>query len=102
MARTLSSAFDAVLEDVDVLALPTLPMKATKLPAPDATDADLVSRALEMLINTCPFDITGSPALTVPCGSSAGLPVGMMLVGRRWDDLSVLKAGHAVEQVLSG
>ncbi len=100
IARTLRGAYDAALADVDVLVLPTLPMKATKLPGTDATDAELVARALEMLINTCPFDITGHPALTVPCGSSDGLPVGMMMVGRRWDDLTVLKAGHAVEQAL--
>ena len=49
--------------------------------------------------NTAPFDVTGNPALSVPCGMSDGLPVGMMLVGRHFDDATVLRAGHAYETV---
>ncbi len=52
-----------------------------------------------MIPNTCPFDVTGHPALTVPCGTSSGLPVGMMLIGRHWEDGTVLRAGHAFEQM---
>jgi amidase len=58
-----------------------------------------VARALEMIPNTCPFDVTGHPALTVPCGMSDGLPVGMMLIGRQWEDGLVLRAAHAFEQL---
>ena len=51
-----------------------------------------------MLPNTAPFDVTGHPAMSVPCALSNGLPVGMMLVGRRFDEATVLRAAHAFEQ----
>jgi amidase len=99
LAHALRAAYDQAFRDVDVLVMPTLPMKATPLPAPDARRAEVVARALEMIPNTCPFDVTGHPALTIPCGTSEGLPVGMMLIGRHWDDASLLRAGHAFEQL---
>ena len=42
----------------DLLLMPTVPMKATPLPGPGASRAEYVQRALEMIVNTCPFDIT--------------------------------------------
>jgi amidase len=99
LAHTLRAAYDAALGEVDLLVMPTLPMKATRLPRPDAGRAEYVARALEMIPNTCPFDVTGHPALTVPCGKSEGLPVGMMLIGRHWEDGTLLRAGHAFEQL---
>jgi amidase len=97
LARRLTAAYDAALERFDLLAMPTLPMKATPLPPADAPIGEVVSRALEMLPNTAPFDVTGHPAMTVPCGVSGGLPVGMMLVGRRWEEATVLRAARAFE-----
>jgi amidase len=47
-----------------------------------------------MLPNTAPFDVSGNPALSVPCGLSDGLPVGMMFVGKNWDEETVLRAAH--------
>ncbi len=48
---------------------------------------------------TYPFNITGQPAASVPCGwTGAGLPVGLQIVGRRFDDATVLKAAAAFEQ----
>ena len=73
-------------------------MKATEIPGPDASREEYVQRALEMLHNTCPFDVTGHPALTAPCAVSAGLPVGMMLIGRHGDDATVLRAADAFEK----
>ena len=35
-----------------------------------------------MLSNTCPFDVTAHPAMSIPCGMGDGLPIGMMLVGK--------------------
>jgi amidase len=98
LGRRLGAAYDEALKSVDLLAMPTLPMKATPLPAPDAPREEVVARALEMIYNTAPFDVTGHPAMSVPCGSSEGLPVGMMLVGRRWDEESVLRAARAFER----
>ncbi|MBI2287475.1 MAG: amidase, partial [Chloroflexi bacterium] len=50
---------------------------------------------------TYPFNITGQPAASVPCGwTDAGLPVGLQIVGRRFDDVTVLRAAAAFEQAL--
>tara|TARA_E500000178_G_C17032753_1_gene761476 strand:- start:4745 stop:5002 length:258 start_codon:yes stop_codon:yes gene_type:complete len=46
---------------------------------------------------TAPFDVTGHPAMSVPCGMSEGLPVGMMLVGRRYEESTIYRAAGAFE-----
>jgi amidase len=98
LARPLGAAYDAALADVDLLAMPTLPLKATKIPLPTDPLEIYVARALEMIVNTCPFDVTGHPAMNVPCAMSEGLPVGMMLVGRMGEDATVLRAADAFQR----
>jgi len=49
--------------------------------------------------NTCPFDVSGHPAFTVPCGMVGGLPIGMMLVGHHFDEATLISAGQAFEQI---
>jgi amidase len=73
-------------------------MKARPIPTTGSV-ADTLIAALGNLHNTSPFDVTGNPALSVPCGMSDGRPIGMMLVGRHFDDATVLRAGHAYESV---
>ena len=97
LSRKLAAAYDAALRDYDLLLLPTQPMKATPIPAPDAPREEGVQRALEMIHNTCPFDVVGYPSMTLPCGLSEGLPVGAMLVGGSWNEASILKAARAFE-----
>lgn len=98
----LRAAYDAALERYDVLVLPTTPMQATVIPAADAPREEVLARALEMIGNTAPFDVSGHPACSVPAGQANGLPVGMMLVGRRFDDATVLRAAAAYEQAVGG
>ncbi len=98
LARKLSAAYDEALESYDLLLLPTLPMKATPIPAPDASREEIVGRALEMIHNTCPLDVTGHPAMNIPCGLSDNLPVGAMLVGRRWEETTILGAARTFER----
>lgn len=102
LAPKLTAAYDEALTNVDVLVLPTLPMRATVRPPKDARPPEVLARALEMLANTAPFDVTGHPACSVPAGLAEGLPVGMMMVGRRFDDATVLRAAHAFEQAVGG
>jgi amidase len=59
---------------------------------------EVLGAALGNLHNTAPFDVTGNPALSVPCGMSDGRPIGMMIVGRHFDDATVLRAGHAYQR----
>lgn len=97
LVRELRAAYDRVLEDVDVLVMPTTPMKALKIPEPDPSEEEVMANALPMIGNTAPFDATGHPSMSVPAGMSGGLPVGMMLTGRLGEDDVVLRAAHAYE-----
>ena len=98
LKRVLRQNYDDILADHDVIAMPTIPFRATEIPAPDCSREEYIGCALNMVGNTCPFDVTGHPALTVPCGVADELPVGLMLVGRRYDDATVLGAGEAFER----
>jgi amidase len=98
LARQLAAAYDRVLADYDLLLMPTLPIKATRLPDEDAPTGEIVARALEMIPNTSPFDVTGHPAMSLPCGKVDGLPVGVMLIGRHYAEKTIYRAAHAYEQ----
>ena len=102
LGRTLRAAYDAALDEADVLVMPTLPMLPTPLPAPDAPREEIVARAFEMVVNTAPFDVTGHPAITVPCQPSGSLPIGLMVIGRHFADATVLRVAAAVEELCSG
>jgi amidase len=98
ISRRLTAAYDHALQQFDLLLLPTTPMKATPLPGPEASREEYVQRALEMIANTAPFDISHHPAMSLPCGMVDGLPVGLMLVGRHFDEPTIYRAAHAFEQ----
>jgi aspartyl-tRNA(Asn)/glutamyl-tRNA(Gln) amidotransferase subunit A len=52
-----------------------------------------------MALRTAPFNIAGLPALSLPCGfTSGGMPIGLQIVGRPFDEATVLRVGHAYEQ----
>ncbi len=97
IARRLTRAYDEVLAEYDLLLMPTLPIKATKLPGPDASRDEIVARALEMLGNTCPFDVTGHPSMAIPCGMGAGRPISMMLTGKHYDEYTIYRAAAEFE-----
>ncbi len=99
LARTLRAAYDTALGQADILIMPTTSMKAVRLPPAEISIRDYYARSSEMSPNAGQFDVTGHPALNVPCGMSDGRPVGMMLVGRHWEDAIVLRAAHAFEQL---
>src|SRR6185503_17715858 len=69
LGRRLRAHYAEALERFDVLAMPTTPMKARRIPDSDAI-ADVLGAALGNLQNTAAFDVTGNPALSVPCGMS--------------------------------
>lgn len=94
----VKAAYDKALEEVDVLVMPTIPFPATRIPAADAPREDRVDAALNMQHNTCPFDVSGHPAFTIPCGKVGGLPVGMMAVGRHFDEASTIRVAAAFER----
>src|SRR5262249_11487737 len=99
LRQVLRQAYDRVLAEYHLLAMPTIAFRATPIPAPNCSREEYVARALDMVGNTSPFDASGHPAMNVPCGKRDGLPIGLMLVGRRNDEASILAAAHAFEKL---
>ncbi|KIW98520.1 uncharacterized protein Z519_00181 [Cladophialophora bantiana CBS 173.52] len=105
----LRAAYDKALEEFDVLITPTTPTVAPPHPdlRPEAEGGSNIMDKIKLAVgstnNTCPFNATGHPALNVPCGwararnGNGMLPVGMQVIGKRWDDIGVLKAAKAFE-----
>ena len=98
LRRNLRRAYDDVLASHDLMLMPTIAFRATPIPPADCSREDYVTMALNMVGNTAPFDASGHPAMSVPCGSADGLPIGMMLIGRRYDEQTVLRAAAAFEE----
>ncbi|TWH18848.1 amidase family protein [Prauserella rugosa] len=102
LAYELRKAYDDALSGYDVLAMPTVPYTAQPLPDPDAPLEVYLSTALGMLANCAPFDVSGHPACTVPAGLVDRRPTGLMLVGGRFDDATVLRVADAYEKTVGG
>jgi len=84
---------ESVFDQVDLLAVPTTPITA-----PSLEEADLQA-TLALVRFTNPFNLLGVPAVSVPCGlTSGGLPIGLQLVGRWFEEGTVLGAAHAYQQ----
>ena len=98
LSRRLRRAYDDVLQQFDLLVMPTIQMKATPLPPPDAPLSLYIQRAFEMIVNTAPFSCTGHPAMSIPCGLREGLPVGMMLIGKHLNESTIYRAAYEFEQ----
>ncbi len=90
----LIRALDLYFGDVDLVLTPT-----TRTPA-ERWGEDAVSMAGSMTGLTAPFNLTGFPAISVPCGfTSDGLPIGMQLIAKRWNEALLLRAAHQYQQV---
>lgn len=88
------------LQDVDALVTPTVPITAPRLDQSVVSVPGLEALPQYFLVrNTAPFNFTGLPALSVPCGQVAGLPVGLQIAGRPWEEATVLRIGRAVEEI---
>ncbi|MGH6671643.1 MAG: amidase [Xanthobacteraceae bacterium] len=96
--RRLRAAYDRALAAHDLLLLPTAPMKATPIPAQDAAPREITRRSWEATRNTCPLNVTGHPAISVPCGMEDGRPIGLMLVGRQYGESTIYRAAAAFER----
>ena len=92
--KWLRAQYDAALDQVDVLCLPTTITTARPIPDPGAGILEHVTAAAEAIVNTAGFNATGHPAISVPCGAAGGLPVGLMFVARRGRDDLALRAAQ--------
>ncbi|MBF0709397.1 MULTISPECIES: Asp-tRNA(Asn)/Glu-tRNA(Gln) amidotransferase subunit GatA [Bacillales] len=93
--RTLiKNDFEKVFEDYDVIIGPTTPTPAFKVG--EKIDNPLTMYANDIL--TIPVNLAGVPAISVPCGLSNGLPVGLQIIGKHFDEKTVYRVAHAFEQ----
>ncbi len=93
-ARTLiRQDFDRVFREVDALITPTSPVAAFKLG--EKTDDPVQMYLIDVC--TLPVNVAGLPGLSVPCGFSEGLPVGMQLIGPHFSEETLLRIAHAYE-----
>ena len=96
--RRLRAAYDAVLSEFDAVLMPTTDGPAPELPPEDAPPEVVLAKSGEGIGNTGAFDLTGHPSISVPCGTVDGLPVGAMLTGRHWNEATLYRISHALEQ----
>ena len=95
--RTLiKQEHDALFERFDLLASPTSPTVAFPLGA--RTENPLAMYLADVL--TIPSNMAGMPGLSIPCGLSEGLPVGLQLIGPQFSENTLFRAGHALERAL--
>lgn len=89
-----------LLREVDLLAGPMEPVTAPVLLSTEVQAGEqTIGTTAALTQYSRPYNITGFPAISVPCGfSGAGLPIGLQLAGRPFDELTVLRAAHAYEQ----
>jgi aspartyl-tRNA(Asn)/glutamyl-tRNA(Gln) amidotransferase subunit A len=83
--------FEQALATVDLLLTPTSPNVAFRL-------GEKIGDPFAMYLNdlcTIPVNIAGNPAVSIPCGFSEGLPVGLQLIGGMFDEATLLRAAHA-------
>ena len=99
--REVEEDFDRIFGEVDVIVAPTSPIPAPPIGATDirvAGERETTLRA-ELLRMTRPANLTGLPALSIPCGFTRdGLPVGMQLIGPRWSEARLLAIALAYEE----
>ncbi len=98
LRRRLRADFDAALANHDVLLLPTTAMTTARIPDPNAPLPEYLEHCWRNITNTCQFNLTGHPAISVPCGLSDDKPVGLQLVARHWNEPALYRAAHAYEQ----
>src|SRR5690606_2672200 len=93
--RTLiKQDFDQAFAKYDILISPTAPTPAFRL-------GSQTNDPLTMYLNdicTIPVSLAGIPAISVPCGFADGLPIGLQMMGKPFDEATVLRAAHAYEQ----
>jgi amidase len=105
LRRYATAAYDSLLASCDMLAMPTTPLKPPKVDRGTTyEEAHLLSGrggGAEFALvaqNTWPFNLTGHPAITIPCAISHGLPIGLQLVGRHTHDATLMQAANAYQQ----
>jgi aspartyl-tRNA(Asn)/glutamyl-tRNA(Gln) amidotransferase subunit A len=100
-ARTLlQRTFNEAFNRADVIVSPTLPAFSPPVGEVWVQSGDLRENVIDAFLRfNIPYDLTGFPAISIPCGlSSIGLPIGLQIAGRAFDETTVLRVANAYEQ----
>ena len=92
--RLIKKDFEDVFEKYDVIIGPTTPTPAFKI-------GEKISDPLTMYANdilTIPVNLAGVPGISIPCGFANGLPLGLQIIGKHFDESTVYRVAHAFEQ----
>ena len=93
--RTLvKQDFDRVFKDMDVLMTPTMPTTAFRI----GEKIDDMLSLYQADVNTVPVNLAGVPSISLPCGHMDGMPVGLQIIGKAFDENTILKAAYSFEQ----
>ncbi len=101
--RTFSSNLRATMQRVNALVLPTIPMPAIPIELADQDiqiDGVTQNATVAHLRLNMPFNLAGLPTISLPCGFTAGgLPIGLQLVGKPFEESMILRIAHAYQQL---
>jgi aspartyl-tRNA(Asn)/glutamyl-tRNA(Gln) amidotransferase subunit A len=101
--RIFSSSLRAVMQQVDAIVLPTLPVAAIpleKVTQDIEIDGGMQNAGTAFLRLTMPFNLAGVPAVSLPCGfTTDGLPIGLQIAGKPFEEATVLRVAHAYQQL---
>jgi amidase len=98
---TITADLDRVLQSFDVLVTPTVQMKAVRLTRKLRPGSWEGRGAIDCNKNCSPLNLTGHPALTIPCGiGESNLPIGVQLIGGKWEEATLFQAASAIERLL--
>jgi aspartyl-tRNA(Asn)/glutamyl-tRNA(Gln) amidotransferase subunit A len=99
-ARRLRAAAGNALKDIDVLLVPTTPLPALPVSEVDTDFDTYLNRNALYLRNTCIGNVLNMCGLSLPCGfTTAGLPIGLLIYGKPFQENVVLRAGYAFQQI---
>ena len=116
LVRKLKNAYDECLDTFDVIVMPTTPMHASLIPDTSSKDnlTEQITRSFEMVANTSPFNATGHPAMSIPCGmvpvvsstashegDRSALPVGVMIVSKHFNEERIYQVARVFETLFN-
>lgn len=103
LKNVIKKQIDELLKEVDVLVTPTIPIKPIKLLTENISGDEWIDRAVVNVHNTCALNLTGHPALALPCSVQEGsLPISMQIIGGNWEEQKLLQIAYALEKINDG
>jgi amidase len=97
VANLVKARIQALFDDVDLLLVPALPMLTPKVGVIEKEMGEDLAAAVRAFSYTVPFNVTGNPSITMPAGFHKGMPLAVQLVGRHFDETTLVRAGRVFQ-----